>query len=183
MTTTDEAAFHRIYRAFRPEMTAYFLRRVDPDDAQDLTEEVFAVAWRRRRDVPQDREALMWLYGVAHNVLSHHRRAMGRRIRLDTRLRGLPKQEPTDLDVQVVRRLEYEQVVEAASRLRFGDQEVLRLALWEGLTHQEIAGITGSSVSAVKQRFHRAKRRLTREYQHISHHQSVPAATRKGGDD
>ncbi len=183
MTTVDEAGFHRIYRTFRPELVAYFLRRVDSDDVQDLTEEVFAVAWRRRHDVPQDREALMWLYGVAHNVLSHHRRSMGRRIRLNTRLGGLSMHEPTDLDVQVVQRLEYEQVVEAASHLRFRDQEVLRLALWEGLTHREIAGITGVSVSAVKQRFHRAKRRLAREYQHISHHQTVPAATRKGGDE
>jgi RNA polymerase sigma factor (sigma-70 family) len=183
VTTTDETGFHRIYRTFQPELTAYFLRRVDPDDVQDLTEDVFTVAWRRRHDVPQGREALMWLYGVARNVLSHHQRSKGRRIRLNARLGGLSRQESADLDLQVVRRLEYEQVLEAASRLRFGDQEVLRLALWEGLTHQEIAGITGVSVSAVKQRYHRAKRRLTREYQHISHRQTVPAATRKGGDD
>ncbi len=183
MTTTDETAFRRIYRAYRPEIATYFLRRVDTDDAQDLTEEVFAVAWRRRRDVPQDREALLWLYGVARNVLSHHRRSMGRRIRLNSRLGNLPTRDPAGLDVQVVRRLEYEQVLEAASHLRLRDQEVLRLALWEGLTHHEIAGITGASVPAVKQRFHRAKRRLTREYQHLSHHQAIPAATRKGGDD
>ena len=54
MTTTDETGFHRIYRTFQPELTAYFLRRVDPDDVQDLTEDVFTVAWRRRGGRPSE---------------------------------------------------------------------------------------------------------------------------------
>ena len=47
---------------------SYFVRRTDPASTQDLTAEVFLVAWRRIDDVPRGEETLLWLYGVAANV-------------------------------------------------------------------------------------------------------------------
>ena len=182
MPASDETAFQQIYRAYHPELVAYFRRRAHPDDAQDLAEEVFAVAWRRRSDVPEGRQALMWLYGVAWRTLSHHRRAMARRTRLNTRLEHLPMPEADPPDAQVVRQLEYERVLAAAGRLRPRDREILRLALWEDLSHRDIARVTGASVPAVKQRLFRAKRRLTREYVQLNNDHTTPATTRKGGD-
>jgi len=178
-TRAEESSFRAVYEAYRPEIVAYFLRRCHPDDAQDLAEEVFTVAWRRRLDVPADREALMWLYGVAHNTLSHYRRSTGRRIRLEHRLATVPGADPPGPETEALRRVECEQVLEVVNHLKVKDQEVLRLALWEGLTHREIAQVTGASVPAVKQRFHRAKRRLAREYERLT--SRIPAATPKGG--
>jgi len=70
-----------------------------------------------------------------------------------------------DPESQVVRQADYERVIAAASRLSEADREVLRLAAWEELSHTEIAMILDCSVSAVDQRLHRAKKRLTRQYQ------------------
>lgn len=182
MPGTDEAHFRRVYERYRPEIVAYFLRRVDPNDAQDLAEDVFAVAWRRRADMPTSDESILWLYGVAHRVLQHHRRTVGRRIRLMSRLGRLPASNSAGPDTQVVRKIEYEQVLLAAERLSPKDQEVLRLSLWEGLSHQEIARATGTTAGATKQRIHRARQRLAREYTHIENTQAIHAATRKGGD-
>ncbi len=67
-----------------------------------------------------------------------------------------------------MQRAEYELVLKAAARLRPKDQEVLQLAMWEELSHKEIATVLGSNVDGVKQRFHRAKRRLTDEYMRLS---------------
>lgn len=64
----------------------------------------------------------------------------------------------------VVRRAEYDAVVEAASRLSPEDREVLTLAAWEGLPHREISQILGCSIAAVDQRLHRAKQRLAKQY-------------------
>ena len=60
----------------------------------------------------------------------------------------------------MVRRAEYTHVLTAAAQLRTADQEVLRLAAWEGLPHVEIAKLLNISVAAVDQRLHRAKKRL-----------------------
>lgn len=179
VTIAEEASFRAMYEAYRPEIVAYFLRRCRPDDAQDLAEDVFAVAWRRRGDVPAGRSGLMWLYGVAHHTLSHHRRSVGRRIRLQQRLASVPLVDPPGPETEALHRTELEQVLAAARHLTPVDQEVLRLALWEGLAHREIAAVTGVSVPAVKQRFHRAKRRLAREFELMT--SRTPAATEKGG--
>ena len=50
----------------------------------------------------------------------------------------------------------------ALGSMRAGDQEVLRLAIWEDLAASEIAVVLGVSVSAAEQRLHRAKKRLAR---------------------
>jgi RNA polymerase sigma-70 factor (ECF subfamily) len=62
----------------------------------------------------------------------------------------------------VVRRAEYDAVVEAATRLSATDREVLDLAASDGLTHREIAEVLGCSIATGDQRLHRAKQRLAR---------------------
>ena len=157
--------FRRLYDRHYDEILAYFLRRSGHGNAQDLTAEVFLVAWRRLDAVPGGDETILWLYGVAANVAAHQRRSVARGARLDTRLRAVPPPERHDEpELQVVRRAEYEQVLAAAERLRPADQEILRLAAWEELPHDQIARLLGVSVSAVDQRLHRAKKRLAREF-------------------
>jgi RNA polymerase sigma-70 factor (ECF subfamily) len=139
---------------------AYCVRRVGRQDAADLVAEVFAVAWRRLESVPKGEEALPWLYGVAFRVVMHHWRSHGRRRRLATKLASMPPEAATDLEMMVLRHRDYELVIRAAAKLRARDQEVLRLGLWEELSYQQIADLSGSTVPAVRQRFHRAKRAL-----------------------
>ncbi len=52
--------------------------------------------------------------------------------------------------------------MEAISKLRPADQEVLRLTLWEESSPTEIAVVLGISRTAVDQRYARAKRRLAK---------------------
>ncbi len=162
--------FHRLYDRHYDALLGYFLRRSDRASAQDLTAEVFLVAWRRIDEVPRGDETLLWLYGVAANVVAHHRRSAARAARLETRLRSLGgSNDPDEPEPQVVRRSEYEEVLAAAARLRARDREILRLAAWEELPHDQIARLLGVSVAAVDQRLHRAKKRLAREYRRHEH--------------
>ncbi|MBT8247828.1 MAG: RNA polymerase subunit sigma-24, partial [Acidimicrobiia bacterium] len=65
---TESAAverFRTLYEANRRDVLAYFLRRLDVESANDCTDEVFLTAWRRLDDVPTDRAARPWLFGVA----------------------------------------------------------------------------------------------------------------------
>ena len=89
----------------------------------------------------------------------------------------------TVLKPQVVRRHEYDLVIEASTNLRPLDQEVLRLAIWEELGHAEIADLLDSTVPAVRQRFHRAKRALAKQYERIGGVLPPPAVAQEGVSD
>ncbi|MDH3605600.1 MAG: sigma-70 family RNA polymerase sigma factor [Acidimicrobiia bacterium] len=164
LVSSGEADFRSLYDRYYDAIHSYFLRRTTRPNAQDLTAEVFVVAWRRIEDVPRGEETLLWLYGVAANVAAHERRSMARGARLDATLRSVPTTGPEEPEPQVVRRAEYDKVLAAASRLRPADQEILRLAAWEELPHDQISRLLGCSVAAVDQRLHRAKKRLAKEF-------------------
>lgn len=162
-----EAEFRSLYNRHYDAIHSYFFRRTGPVNAQDLTAEVFVVAWRRIDDVPRGEETLLWLYGVAANVAAHQRRTVARKARLETRLWSVPANGTDEPEPQVVRRAEYDRVLAATARLRPADQEILRLAAWEELPHDQISRLLGCSVAAVDQRLHRARKRLAKEYRRV----------------
>ena len=170
MSVVDEAVaeerFERMYAAYERQVYAYCLRRIDRDQAIDCTAETFLVAWRRISDVPGDDKALPWLYRTARNVMGDRYRQRTRRRALVDALETNPTVNRSDEpETVVVRREADAAVVDALRRLRPADQEVLRLAVWEELSHAEIGELLGCSAHAVDQRVHRAAKRLGRELQ------------------
>ncbi len=159
-----EERFRSIYTAFERHVYAYCLRRIDRDQAIDCTAETFLVAWRRIGDVPAGEAALPWLYRTAHHVIGDRYRRRTRRRALVGALEANPSANSGDEpEAVVVRREADAEVLAALRRLRPADQEVLRLAVWEELSHREIGELLGCSAHAVDQRVHRAAKRLGRE--------------------
>ncbi len=156
--------FSDLYESHHRQVLAYCLRRTGEADAHDATSEVFATAWRRLDDLPDPDTELAWLYGVARRVLSRQWRGAGRFSRLRDRVQAQPRQTSPDPATAAVRSYEDSLVLAAAKTLKALDQEVLRLAAWEGLAHREIAEVLDIDVAAVDQRFHRAKKRLATAY-------------------
>ncbi len=155
--------FRSIYESYYGAVAAYARRRLpDGDLAQDAVSETFLVAWRRLDDVPTGAEALPWLYGVARRVIANQRRGNQRRVDLSTRLarEWLPGQ---DVDAGVLFDDDRRAVLEALGRLREGDREILRLSVWEELSHRQIGLVVGCSEATVAVRLHRARHRLGKE--------------------
>jgi RNA polymerase sigma-70 factor (ECF subfamily) len=167
--------FNRIYERHHRLVLAYCLRRTSEHDAYDATSEVFSVAWRRLGDIPSGDKELAWLYGVARKVLSRQWRSAGRFRKLVDKVASQPPRTAPDVATVVVRKAEYDQVLDAATSLRPPDQEILRLAAWEGLPHSDIAAILEISVTAVDQRLHRAKKRLATAYESATSDRSSSA--------
>lgn len=118
---------------------------------------MFAVAWRRRDEVPE--RCLPWLYGVSRRLLANHwrsRRAAGRHVPIveaDVLREGGSTGADATVGVADVR---------AAMRsLSDLDQEILRLIGWEELTVAEAAQVLGCSRTTAAVRLHRARGRLT----------------------
>ncbi|MEA2827534.1 MAG: hypothetical protein QOG43_1973 [Actinomycetota bacterium] len=160
-----ERRFVQIYESHYGAVSAYARRRLtDGDLAQDAVSDTFLVAWRRLADVPAGHDTLPWLYGVARRVIANQRRGNLRRGELSSRL-SLESPLSRDVDAGVLIDDERREVLSALSRLREGDQEILRLAVWEELSHREIGVVVGCSEATVAVRLHRARGRLGKEIQ------------------
>lgn len=148
------ARFETLFTDHQRPVLAYAMRRTQAlADAEDVTAETFAIAWRKLDAVPAD--ALPWLYAVARRVLANHRRGHGRRERLAALLRvddvPTPLRAGEDNDGPTFA---------ALASLRPADQEVLRLVAWENLGNNEIAAVLGITPNAVAIRLHRARARF-----------------------
>ena len=161
--------FRRIFEEHHRAILGYFLRRLDPDEALDATEDVFLVAWRKLAAIPQEPDVRRWLYSVAKRVLANHERSHRRDYRLIAKLAHSPSQPLDGPEALVVRHSREQAVLKALCALRTRDQEVLRLAYWDEMPHSDIADLLGCSRSAVDVRIHRAIKRLRKEFERAGH--------------
>lgn len=77
-----EQEYVELFRSAFDPLWRFVRRRVaSADDADDVTAEIFAVAWRRRSHWPPPDERKLWLFGVARNILSTHKRSIYRQDR------------------------------------------------------------------------------------------------------
>lgn len=156
VSESDVRAFHELYQRNYQPITRYLLRRTaSREDAADAVAETFLTAWRRIDVVPTGEEGTMWLYATARHILHNQRRSSGRRRRLLARIRHQPTSLVDQADADVV--------ADAFSRLRSGDQEVLALIAWDGLTHRQVGSVLGCSENAAKLRAARARERFAAE--------------------
>ena len=158
---SSDAQFRVVYDSHVAAIRRYCQRRLPRPDVDDATAEVFLVAWRRVDRMPGGDEALLWLYGVARNVVRNQQRSARRMLRLRSRLQ-LASPGGEDTAVQVIRRFEDQEVLDALAKLRPSDQELLRLAAWEGLKPAAIGQVLGIHPHAASMRLGRARNRLAR---------------------
>ncbi len=177
----DEARFGQIYARCYDAIWDYCSRRVEVDAVDDAVADTFLTVWRRIDEVPSGEEALMWTYGVAYRVIGHQWRSTARRRRLQGRLRTVDFRPVAAEDEVTLDGDGYRLVLAALSRLGDADAEVLRLVAWEQLSIAEIASVLGMEPDAVRQRLHRARRRLAHEYGRLQSRPISPPAAPAGG--
>ena len=155
------------------ELRRYVIRRVeDGDGADDVLAETFAVAWRRRDQIPEP--ALPWLFGVCHRVIANRRRSAKRRARLFGRLTSTRVDLGRDPAEILAERSE---IARAFAGLSDSQREVLRLVAWEGLSAADAAKVLGCSVAAFRVRLHRARSELAKRLGEAGHEEGETPAT------
>ena len=152
MSSHDDAWFERLFRAHGSDLYRYFVRRGPLDDAEDLTADVLAVAWRRRDDVPDGAE-LPWLYRTAGYVLANHRRK-GRPVPVEEVPDDVDDADPATLV------LADDEMRSALAALSPRDRRILLLHAWEGLDGHQLAEVLGISRGGADAALSRARARL-----------------------
>lgn len=170
---TDPSEFELIYRQHATVVFSHFRQRgVTPTDAEDLTGEVFAIAWRRAADVRIDPDAgaLPWLLVTANNLMRGQARSRIRAQRAWTRW-GQPEDAP-DFSISIADAAEQDfrlaLLVEVMSGLTVAEQEVLQLCALRGLSPTVVAAQTGEPAGTVRSRLSRATAKARQRYQQLT---------------
>lgn len=152
------AAFAELFDTTFADMWRYVRRRVgSTSDADDVTAEVYAVAWRRKDELPPPDERRLWLFGVARNVVRNHHRSIFRRERLAHRLSAVAEAE-------TVEPIERDDALWfALARLSPDDRDLLMMRAWEQLSIGDIASLLDCTPNAASLRLHKARGRLRTE--------------------
>lgn len=161
----DVQACADLYRHYSERVFRHLLQRVESRlDAEDLTAEVFIVAWNRRSSIRLDAVAgmLPWLLVTANLLLRNQQRSISRARRAFARVpvnevEPDPSEEVIDSDadqesVRIIRKV--------LGELPRQDREIIQLCIFQEFSPQTVADLTGQRPGTVRSRLSRALSRL-----------------------
>lgn len=168
----DERALEQVYRRWSPVVFTLALRSLgDRSDAEDVTQKTFVSAWTSRGSFDPTRARLStWIVAIAKRRIADTHEAR-------TRIRVLQEQlqrvtRPDDLvaapDVDLGDTL---LIANEIDHLEPEAQQVMRLAFFDDLTHQQIAERLGMPLGTVKSHIRRSliRMRTRLEVTHAAH--------------
>ena len=127
-------------------------------DAQDIAQEALVAAWENLSRFRGDASFSTWLYQIVT------RRALNKLSRSRLTAQADLLEDVTDPvagpAAQAERNLAVDAVTDALAALPFPQRTVVVLHHFEGLSYAEVAGVTGSTVPAVRSHLFRARRTL-----------------------
>jgi RNA polymerase sigma-70 factor (ECF subfamily) len=155
-----EEAFTHLYQQHLGRVFNYVRYRLGPEEAEDITADIFARVWARRRDYDPGKGAeTTWLWAIARNAVTdwlRRRRPMQVELPPDVAAAGDPL-------VEVDQAAEWQLVRMALEHLAAVDQEIIALRFGAGHTNRMIATLTGLTEANVAQRLRRALRTMRTE--------------------
>lgn len=122
-------------------------------DADDLTQETFIRAYQYLWRYDTSRKFFTWLYTLALNLIKNHLRKRNKYNKSSEELSAhfLADKNPSP----EVKLTETQEISDCLLRLEYEFRVLLIMKFYQGLTFEEIAQITGKSLSAVKMRIYR----------------------------
>jgi RNA polymerase sigma-70 factor (ECF subfamily) len=164
----DAAAFGKIYFLLRDPIYGFAFRMLGENSvAEDITQETFVFFIENSKKYQAERGSLLaFLCGVARNRIMHHLRKNKDRLDFSCEETGVFIELPDEirrnpLEVLLEHELEAK-VNEGINELPPLQREAIILREIQEFSYEEIAGITGDDINAVKVRLHRARRNLAR---------------------
>lgn len=167
-----EAEFRKIHDEFRPKIRQYLSRLAGPQDADDITQEVFEKVSRSLKDFRGESKLSTWLYRIATNTAMDWLRSARTKQSSEAEPIEGPKLQDrniwtgegkSSIELRLIRREMNNCIRDFIMRLSPEYKAILVLGELEGLKNREIAEILQVSIDTVKIRRYRARARLKKE--------------------
>jgi RNA polymerase sigma-70 factor (ECF subfamily) len=147
----DRGAGEALVRALSPQLYRFLsLRHLNPAMNEDVLQDCWLEIHRSRNTYQPGRPVLPWIYGIARHVRARAAQRRRRKRESETSFRG---DEPVAAAPGEALR---DDLLDLLDRLPESQREALYLLKFVGLTLEETAAATRSTVGAVKQRAYRA---------------------------
>jgi RNA polymerase sigma-70 factor, ECF subfamily len=154
----------------------------DRHRAEDLTQETFLRAWKRREQLEDSRAERVWLFRIAANIWKDELRQ--RRARSET-FSPLPSDavgaEPTP-DQSAETRESLERTLEMLNGLPVRQRTVLYLVAVEGLSPGEVGNVLGINTNSVKVNLSLARKRMREQMGKTAIKSGLGSETASGND-
>ena len=164
----SEAGLADAYTRWSPLVFSVGLRALgDRDDAEDVTQQVFVAAWNGRHTLRPDRGTVPgWLVGITRHKIAdlHAQRARHARDLGAVAAEGLPTEHAPAPDDRLAARL---LLADALDRLGEPRATVVRLAVVDELTHDEISRRLEIPLGTVKSHIRRGLTHLRRTLEEV----------------
>jgi RNA polymerase sigma-70 factor, ECF subfamily len=152
----DTVAAAQLVRAVSPMLLRFCLSQGDHrDDVDDVLQEIWLRLHRARHTYRVGVSAEAWLYAIAR-----HTRLDARRRRLRFQMREVQVEALPETAARSPIAKSTSPVSDLVAELPASQREVLMMLKGAGMTLEEVARATSSTVGAVKQKAHRAYQRL-----------------------
>jgi RNA polymerase sigma factor (sigma-70 family) len=165
LSLAEPERFEVLFQRHAPRVQRYVVRRLGADAADDIVAETFLRAFRQRAGYDAARaDALPWLYGIATNLLSRHRRDEIRLYKALARTGVDPVVAPftDEVDERLTATAASRRLASALAGLSAAYRDALLLVTWGGLSYEETATALGIPVGTVRSRISRARADLRR---------------------
>jgi RNA polymerase sigma-70 factor (ECF subfamily) len=153
----DFAAAAELIECTGPQLHRFFVAQyASRGDADDLLQETWLRIHRVRHTYRPGEPVLPWFYAIARRVRIDHYRRMSRTTGRERRLEDVCDVTAT-LPAEDARTDDLETLLTPLSE---SEREVILMTKVAGMTLEEVARVTSSSVGSIKQKVHRAYKKL-----------------------
>jgi RNA polymerase sigma factor (sigma-70 family) len=146
-----------------------FLSRMTGDRAaaEDLVQDVFVRVLKYRSTYRTDGRFETWLFRIVRNARADYFRARSAAGHVVDDEPDAPSREPGP-ECQLEREEDLARLQHALRLLREEQREILVLARYRGMTHEQIGDLLGIEAGAVKVRIHRALKQLREVFHQLA---------------
>jgi len=160
----DKKAYALLIEAYKgPVFNLVFRMTGSYSDADDLSQEIFIRAYQNLHQFNQDKKFFTWLYTLGINLIRNHLKKNSNPINPLTEINISSASRTQENPAAEGKLLAEERMIKLEKsllKLPVDLREAIILKFYQDLTFEEVAAITGDSLSAVKMRIYRSLNQL-----------------------
>jgi RNA polymerase sigma factor (sigma-70 family) len=154
--------FAAVFDRYYAQIHAFAAQRLGQSLADDVAAETFLITFDRRERYDLSRpDARPWLYGIASNLISRHRRAEARQYRALARtgVAGVSEGHSDQVAIRLDAQAHRGPLMAALAGISTTNRDVLLLVAWAELSCEEAAEALGIPAATARVRLHRPAKR------------------------